>query len=186
VDQTYHIQVALPDAYADGTRSFPVVYVLDAERSFGMAADVARWLRFERVLPDVIVVGIAYGEGVAAWWQKRSRDYTPGPDRSRVWGDWPLAGGAGSFADCLEQELIPLIDGAYRTVPGDRTIVGLSFGGLFGAHLLFTRPHLFSRYVLVGPALAWDHQRVFDAGLTLVDEVIQDEGVCDRPLFLAQ
>jgi uncharacterized protein len=220
VDQTYHIQVALPDAYADATRSFPVVYVLDAERSFGMAADVARWLRFERALPDVIVVGIAYGEGVPGWWQKRSRDYTPSLDRSRVWGDWPLAGGAGAFADCLEQEVFPLVDGAYRTVPGDRTIVGLSFGGLFGAHVLFTRPQLFARYVLVGPALAWDHRRVFDeeaafaasgaplnavvytavgsrdydtvlppwrdfvarvrsrdyAGLTLVDEIIPDEG----------
>jgi uncharacterized protein len=220
VDQTYHIQVALPDAYADATRSFPVVYVLDAERSFGMVADVARWLRYARALPDVIVVGIAYGEGVPGWWQKRSRDYTPSLDRSRVWGDWPLAGGAGAFADCLEQEVFPLVDGAYRTVPGDRTIVGLSFGGLFGAHVLFTRPQLFARYVLVGPALAWDHRRVFDeeaafaasgaplnavvytavgsrdydtvlppwrdfvarvrsrdyAGLTLVDEIIPDEG----------
>jgi uncharacterized protein len=162
VDQTYHIQVALPDEYADATRSFPVVYVLDAERSFGMVADVARWLRYAREMPGVIVVGIAYGEGVSSWWQKRSRDYTPSLDRSRTWGDWPLAGGAGAFADCLEQEVVPLIDGTYRTAPGDRTIVGLSFGGLFGAHVLFTRPQLFSRYILVGPALAWDHRRVFD------------------------
>jgi hypothetical protein len=39
VDQTYHIHVALPDTYTDTTRAFPVVYVLDAERAFGMAAD---------------------------------------------------------------------------------------------------------------------------------------------------
>jgi uncharacterized protein len=162
VNQTYHIHVALPDAYTDTTKAFPVVYVLDAERAFGMASDVARWLRHAREMPDVIIVGIAYGEGVPQWWQKRSRDYTPSLDRSRAWGDWPLAGGAGAFADCIEQEVIPLVDGAYRTLPGDRTIVGLSLGGLFGAHVLFTRPQLFSRYLLVGPALAWDHRRVFD------------------------
>jgi predicted alpha/beta superfamily hydrolase len=29
----------LPDAYTDTSRAFPVVYMLDAERAFGMAAD---------------------------------------------------------------------------------------------------------------------------------------------------
>lgn len=85
VDQTYQIQVALPDGYADIDGSFPVLYVLDADRSFGMVTDIARWLAWADEIPDVIVVGVAYGEGMEAWWQKRSRDYTQSPDRGRLW-----------------------------------------------------------------------------------------------------
>ena len=166
VDQTYQIQVALPDGYADTDSSFPVLYLLDADRSFGMATDIARWLAWADEIPDVIVVGVAYGEGMEAWWQKRSRDYTQSPDRGRPWGEWPLAGGADAFADFLQNELFPFVEGRFRTVAGDRTVLGISFGGLFGAHVLFTRPELFQRYLILSPALAWDNRRVFEEEAT--------------------
>jgi hypothetical protein len=93
VDQNYHIPVALPASYCDLSKSFPVLYLLDTDKSFGMAQDIVGWLSWAGEIPELLVVGITYGEGTDACWQKRSRDYTPTKDRSRVWGDWPLAGG---------------------------------------------------------------------------------------------
>jgi uncharacterized protein len=159
VDEEYSILVSLPEGYAASERTYPVLYVLDAEKSFGLARDVVDWLSWAREMPRMIVVGISYGEGTADWWQKRSRDLTSRPDRSKIWGEWPLAGGADAFRRFLSGELFPLIDSQYRAGP-DRVLVGLSFGGLFGAYDLLSPDRLFGRYLLVSPAYGWDYDAI--------------------------
>ena len=149
VDQEYKLQIFLPPGYADASKSFPVLYLLDGDKSFGMARDIVDWLIFRREIPQIIIVGIAYDEGSKAWWDKRSRDYTPWKDRMKIWGEWPLAGGADNFKKFMQEELVPFIDSNYRTVKNDRTIAGLSFGGLFAAYVLFEEPSLFQRYILI-------------------------------------
>jgi len=67
----------------------------------------------------------------------------------KIWGEWPLAGGADNFKKFMQEELVPFIDSNYRTVKNDRTIAGLSFGGLFAAYVLFAEPSLFQRYILI-------------------------------------
>ena len=161
VDQEYQLQIALPPSYFDKEKSFPVVYLLDADKSFGMAKDIHDWLiRFDEI-PELIIVGIAYGEGTSQWWQKRVRDYSPTKDSTQVWGDWPLAGGGEDFLQFIAQELIPFIDTSFRTQANDRTIVGLSLGGLFAAYALLTQPELFLRYVVIAPAFLWDDKVIF-------------------------
>ena len=161
VDQEYKLQIFLPPGFADTSKSFPVLYVLDGDKSFGMAKDIVDWLIFRREIPQIIIVGIAYDEGSKAWWDKRSRDYTPWKDRTKIWGDWPLAGGADNFKKFLQEELIPFIDATYRTVKSDRTIAGLSIGGLFAAYVLFSEPSIFQRYIMSGSALIWDDFHLF-------------------------
>ena len=161
VDQEYKLQIFLPPGYADASKSFPVLYLLDGDKSFGMARDIVDWLIFNREIPQIIIVGIAYDEGSKAWWDKRSRDYTPWKDRTKVWGDWPLAGGADNFKKFIQEELVPFIDSNYRTVKNDRTIAGLSFGGLFAAYVLFTEPSLFQRYIMSGAPFIWDDYHLF-------------------------
>jgi len=56
------------------------------------------------------------------------------------------------------------VEDRWRSDPADRCLVGWSLGGLLGLHALFTRPQMFSRYILVSPSIWWDDQRV------LVDE----------------
>ena len=143
VDQEYLIQVALPDGYAESEREYPVLYVTDGEKSFGLARDVSAWLAHGREVPRMIVVGISYGESAEAWWQKRSRDLSPSKDESEIWGPWPMAGGADSFRKFLSAELFPLIEETYRT-RSDRSYVGLSFGGLFGPTTFSRRTGSFS------------------------------------------
>ncbi len=161
VDQEYQIQVYLPPGYENSTKSFPALYLLDADKSFGMAVNIVEWLSWAKEIPEAIVVGIAYGGDTQNWWDKRSRDYTPWKDSQKVWGDFPLAGGARNFLKFLKEELIPWVDSNYRTAGNDRGLAGLSFGGLFGTYVLFVEPRLFSRYLLSGAALIWDDRHVF-------------------------
>jgi predicted alpha/beta superfamily hydrolase len=191
VNDKYVIQLCLPPTYASSDRRFPVLYILDADRSFGLVCDAIGWLtRFNEILP-AIVVGISYGTSDQDWWQKRSRDYTPSPDASKLWGEWPMAGGADAFRAFLRDELVPFVDGQYRTTPGDRGLVGLSFGGLFGAWVMLVDPTLFTRYVLVAPALAWDNRRVFGMEEAyardhrqLPARVFIGNGALDEPIIL--
>src|SRR5512143_1814520 len=161
VGDTFVIQVRVPPSYAGSEKKYPVLYVLDGDKCFGLAADTAEWLAWAKEAPEIIVVGLAYGEG-RDWWQKRSRDLTPTKDASKVWGEWPMAGGAARFQDFLAGELFPFVESHYRALPDDRAVAGISFGGLFGAFSLFTRPTLFQRYILIAPAFVWDRQRLWE------------------------
>ncbi len=58
-------------------------------------------------------------------------------------------------------ELIPYVNRAYRVDPDDKTIMGLSFSGLFPTYLLFTETDLFEHYVIVSPSLWWDDGVIF-------------------------
>jgi predicted alpha/beta superfamily hydrolase len=137
------------------------MYLLDSDKSFGMAKDIVEWLNWFQEVPELIIVGIAYGEGTDQWWQKRSRDYTPWKDRALTWGEWPLAGGGDAFLQFIAEELIPFVDTTFRTLPNDRVLVGLSFGGLFATYCLFTQPELFNRYIIISPAFLWDAKAIF-------------------------
>ncbi len=70
-----------------------------------------------------------------------------GPEYQRA------SGGAPAFLDCLINEILPLVERRWRADPGDRTLVGHSFGGLFAGWTLQTRPDSFNRYLLVSPSL---------------------------------
>jgi uncharacterized protein len=190
VGDRFHVLVTLPEGYAGDEANYPVLYVLDAEKSFGLASDVVDWLTWAREIPPVIVVGISYGLGTAEWWQKRSRDLTPTLDSVGPYGRWPVSGGADAFRAALRTEVIPLVEGHYQT-HGERMLVGLSFGGLFGAYDLLQEPPLFDHYLLVSPALAWDDELVLelerahaDAGRTLGARVYTAVGSEDRPNIL--
>jgi len=161
VNQRYKIQIALPQDYSKSSASFPVLFLLDSDKSFGMARDIIDWLSWRRIIERVLIVGISYGEGTEEWWEKRSRDYTPWKDRTNIWGDWPLAGGADNFLKFLEKELIPWVDSNYRTKKSERALVGLSIGGLFVSYAVIKATQLFNKYLMSGAALIWDAKHIF-------------------------
>ena len=161
VDQEYSLEIYLPPSYSDSLKSFPVLYLLDSDISFGMAKNIMDWLLLFKEIREVIVVGISYREGFSNWWSKRTRDYAPTKDQSKIWGEWPISGGADNFMKFIKLELIPFIDSNYRTVKNDRTIAGISLGGLFSTYVLFTDPLLFKNYIMSGSALIWDYKMAF-------------------------
>jgi predicted alpha/beta superfamily hydrolase len=161
VGDKYLIQTFIPDQKAIPTDSLPIVFVLDADMSFGLVYDIVRWLTWGREIPYVAIVGISYGTGQSDWWKKRSRDFSESKDATKHWGDWPLAGGASNFKGFIEKELFQFLETEYNLKGGSKTIIGLSFGGLFCADVLFSKPELFDNYIILGPALLWNDKEIF-------------------------
>lgn len=145
VKDTFRILISIPDNYSSTDKKYPVLYVLDGDIAFGMAASIARYLQIGDNTPELIIVGIGYGSADKSAGEKRRRDYRP-----------VESGGAENFLLFIENELIPFIDSNYKTNPGDRIINGYSIGGLFGLYSLFTKPEIFNRYIIGSPGLAWD------------------------------
>jgi|ERR1035437_6068039 predicted alpha/beta superfamily hydrolase len=150
-DESYIIQVGLPAGYSHSDKSYPVLYVLDGDKSFGMTKEISDWLIWSNEIKDIIIVGISYGRGNAVWWQKRSRDYTQFKDT--VYYYYPNAGGADNFLMFIKNELFPAVNKNYRTIQDSNAIMGLSFGGLLSSYILLTQPDMFKGYILISPSL---------------------------------
>ena len=176
----YIIQVRLPAGYSSSTDNYPVLYVLDGEKTFGMAVDTVEWLGWAEEIEELSVIGIAY-EDSRNWRQKRSRDFTPVRDAGNPWGQFPDAGGADKYQGFLREELIPLIDQSYRTRRNERGLAGISFAGLFGAYTLFTDPGLFNAYILIAPALIWGEKAMWQ----LEDAYHKRSGTLKAKVFTA-
>jgi len=157
VEDDFYIYISIPDEYDNSSESYPVLYLLEGDVAFGMGAGIARYLQIGNDIPKLIIVGIGYGELKASDGNMRRRDYTISsvPYSSNT-------GGAPKFRTFLKEELIPYIDGNFRTEKNDRTLYGYSLSGLFAVYSLFTEPDLFNRYIIGSPHLSWDSYRIFD------------------------
>ena len=143
--------VATPPAYERSKQRYPVVYLTDAETQFLHTKATVDFLARNGLMPHAIVVGVTNTD--------RSRDLTPTrSDYIRADGErlrFPTSGGADRFLDFFEKELIPWVDGTYRTEPF-RVFCGHSFGGLFAVHAFLGRPDLFNAVIAVSPTYQWD------------------------------
>ncbi len=172
----FHLYISIPDDYDQSDKKYPVLYLLDGDVAFGMAASIARYLQFGNAIPELIIVGIGYGALKKNEGNMRSRDYTISPKRGRRG-----TGGAPKFREFLKEELIPYIENTYRTIPDDRTINGYSLGSLFAVYTLFTEPDLFSRYIIGSPHLSWDDYRIF----TVQEEAFEKMDDIDAKVFIS-
>jgi predicted alpha/beta superfamily hydrolase len=160
----YQLFVSLPVDYKKTKITYPVVYMLDADYSFSLVRNVVTHFVEREDLPPMILVAIAY-PGAATnretYKMNRTRDYTPvyAPDGGYGAEYQKVSGGGPKFRGFLAREVIPFIERKFRTTPGDRTIIGHSYGGLFGTYVLLTEPALFKRYIIVSPSL-WYSNRV--------------------------
>src|SRR3712207_1470588 len=133
LDRKYHLSVALPDGYRTSTQAYPVIYVLDGDAYFGMAARLTTINQWFKRAPEAIIVGISYGtESYDQWATLRERDFKIPEVR-----DAPPDSAANLFLDALTQEMVPFIDANYRTIPSDRCLYGYSSSGFFVLYALF-------------------------------------------------
>jgi predicted alpha/beta superfamily hydrolase len=156
IEDDFYLYISLPDDYDKSDKKYPVLYVLDGDVSFGMAASIARYLQFGNTIPELIIIGIGYGTLRKNEGNLRRRDYSISSKMGRS-----ETGGAPKFRDFLKEELIPFIENSYRATPNYRTISGYSLGGLFAVYTLFTEPELFNHYIIGSPHLYWDDYRIF-------------------------
>ncbi|GAB5557928.1 MAG: alpha/beta hydrolase-fold protein [Schleiferiaceae bacterium] len=156
VPQTYQLKISFPKSYfKTPNKKYPVLYVLDAETNFGGVSYIVQRLIKDGLIPEILVVGIAYDTDYKNFYRLRSRDLTPVELPNLSIGGNPVdpTGGAPAFSKFLEEELFPFVEDEYRIQPNDRALYGHSYGGLFGAYTFIENPDLFNRYLLLGPSL---------------------------------
>ena len=168
IKQDYRISVALPPSYtAHPERSYPTIYLTDANFYFGMVTELTRIMSFGEELPETIVVGIGYptGEPLAEATKEvirlRARDLIPVPDPAKAGDDSKPSGGPSAFLSFIQSALIPLIEQEYRANPAARVLMGHSYGGLFTLYALFQRPQLFAGSVTGSPSLFYGDRVMF-------------------------
>jgi predicted alpha/beta superfamily hydrolase len=156
------ITVFLPPGYeqARGVR-YPVLYMHDGQNLFDPAAAFKKgehWrvgetaselIEAGRLNPLIIV-------GIANTGPRRIHEYTPTYDRRRGGGE------ADAYGRLIVDELKPLIDSTYRTLPDpiNTAMAGSSLGGLVTLYLGLKRPGVFSRLGAMSPSVWWDRRAV--------------------------
>lgn len=152
-DSDYTLHINLPQSYGDDpTKTYPVFYALDGYRIFGTTTHIYNGIWDDGFAPEMIIVGITNSGTIASPTLNRTRDLTP-TTIERI----STSGGAPTFLKVLSDELIPLIDRLYRTDKTNQTLIGTSFAGLFTYYTLFTKPSLFTNYIIHNPTLWWDN-----------------------------
>lgn len=164
---SYVLSVALPFSYAESDDRYPTLYLLDNHYSLLIARNIVDHMSDRGDLPEIVLVGVGYDgptqRSSDAYRLNRTRDYTPTYSPRGGYGEryQKVSGGGPRFLDFLAEELVPAIDSRYRTQPGDRALVGHSYGGLFTVYALLTRPQLFRRYIAVSPSLWYEDHWIF-------------------------
>ena len=156
--RSYRLYIKLPKGYKSSEnrdKQYPVIYLTDAMYTFQIMSGVTRFPMNSKQMAPAIIVGISWELGLKSD-HSRVRDYTPTVDTS-----WKkVTGGADRHLQFIKRKIIPYIDQNYRTDANQRTYVGNSLGGLFGAYILLQQPDLFKNYLIGSPSFWW-HDRYF-------------------------
>jgi uncharacterized protein len=169
-DKSYELMVSLPKKYSEqDTFHYPVLYVLDGKYSFNSMSSIREGFDLGKEIKDIIIVSIDGNCSTDAdWLASRYNDFTPSSFlqsdtlMSKIMNiplDKLKSGGAESFLNTLEKELIPYIENQYKTT-ADRGLSGHSLGGLFAGYCLLKKPDLFKRYGINSPSFWWNNSEM--------------------------
>ncbi len=157
VDRRYQLWVCPPSGY-DDSRSYPLIFCLDAPWTFGTATDTARLLGLAKQIPRAIVAGVAHDTYMRDVVEQRAIDFTVTPATSPpaigVKTPAEQLGGAEAFRVWLAETVLPLLRADYSV--STITLVGHSFSAMFGVHVLLTDCTMFDGYLLASPSVWWD------------------------------
>jgi predicted alpha/beta superfamily hydrolase len=154
------IRVLLPpgyDAAENRSKRYPVLYMLDGQNLFDAClSDVSHveWrldetvyrLIREKAIPEMIVVGVDHAGA------KRAYEFLPyrdsfNPDVEESAGKY--------FPDFLATEVLPFVNGQYRTLTGhgNTALGGASYGGVATLYGLMARPSTFGYGLIESPTI---------------------------------
>jgi predicted alpha/beta superfamily hydrolase len=161
--ETRTLNIYLPENYKpNDTTKFPVVYLLDgsADEDFIHVVGLYHFNSFTWInrAPRSIIVGIANVD--------RKRDFTSPTTIPADSARCATCGGSEKFINFIEKDLQPYIEKKYRTNTS-KTIIGQSLGGLLATEILFKKPELFNKYVIISPSLWWDDSSVLNLPLNI-------------------
>lgn len=178
IRDTFKIDVQLPAEYAKNpNKQYPVAVVLDGNFYFPMLSAALKQYEEAGLLPPIILVGVGY-RSFKVMDSLRNRDYLyPAPLKS---DETSSSGGGLNFYSFITQELIPKIDGDYRTKKEDKTLLGHSFGGYFSLFALLQQIQnhqpVFKNFVAASPS-TWYHNFYLNQLPHLLKKEQQSPGV---------
>lgn len=153
--------VYLPPTYLENTEArFPVLYMHDGQNLFdkALAFGGSEWKVDEAfdeaaesgAIREAVVVGVGNTSA-------RIFEYTPTPDP-----EYTPSGGGDGYLALLVEDLKPLIDAEFRTLPGRETtaLMGSSLGGLISSYAGVKRPEVFGLIGSMSPSVWWDNKVV--------------------------
>jgi predicted alpha/beta superfamily hydrolase len=147
------ITVRLPydyEAKDTPARTYPVLYLIDGgpEQDYPHIAGIAQLSDTNPAWGEFILVGV---ETV----NRRSEISPAVIDAAKYKDLGAVPGGSGKFRDFLRDEVMPWVNGRYRT-SGRDGLIGESLAGLFTMETFLREPELFDDYVSVSPSLWWE------------------------------
>ncbi len=147
------LNIYLPEGYnKNDTATYPVIYLLDgsADEDFIHVVGLIQFNTFSWInrVPKSIVVGISNKD--------RRRDFTFPTTVEADKKKSPSTGHSDKFIAFIEKELQPFIEKKYKANTS-KTIIGQSLGGLLATEILFTKPSMFNKYIIISPSLWWDN-----------------------------
>ncbi|MGB5850453.1 MAG: alpha/beta hydrolase-fold protein [Ignavibacteriaceae bacterium] len=160
------ILINTPAGYEESNIMYPTLYITDGAENFFIATAIVNFLSRSQQIPQMIVVGIPN--------VNRNRDLSP----SVIEGT-SNPGGGDNFLNFFEDELIPYIDGTYRT-SNYRILFGHSLGGMFANYTMLARPELFNAFISASPYLMYDNEYVVKEAKSKLDNLSNFE----RQLFI--
>lgn len=183
----YQLSISLPASYATAKdRRYPVVYACDGYWDFEKLHAIYGTLVYDKVIPEVIIVGLGYAGENLDYGRLRRWELSPVP------AELPNGGHAADFLRSLETEIIPFVEREYRADPKHRVLTGGSLGGLFTLFAMYTKPELFGGYIAAGPAAADGHdwllgyeEKFVKSGRPLNARLYVAGGGNESPWFLA-
>lgn len=180
--RVYPLFIKTPRSYElNRDRKYPVIYLTDARYSFQIASGATRFPMNSGVMKEAIIVGISYSNNSKGA-SSRIRDYTP--SQATSWKQ--QTGNAEQHAKFIREVVFPYIESKYRVNPSNRTFVGNSLGGLFGAFILFKHPDMFSSYILGSPSVWFNKNQILTSHVTKAElpiKVYLSVGSLEQPDF---
>lgn len=160
LEETREIWVGLPTQY-DSTKSYPTLYVMDAEWQFDISFAIMKELAANDKIPSHIVIGIPHVNYVN---RIKNLTFTPSPFNSHgkrdsiaaYYFDENNTGGGKTYYSHLTREIVPFVDSLYKT-NGFDVFIGHSLSGYYGAYIL-TMNSPFNAFQLYDPSI-WYNQR---------------------------
>ena len=162
MDEKRDFMVYLPPRYeAEPDRRYPVLYLQDGQNLFDpdtsfipgkywRVGETADQLIMAGAIAPLVIVGI-YNTG-----RYRINEYTHIEDKR-------LGGGrADAYGQMLVEELKPLVDHRYRTLPGSENcgLGGSSLGGLVSMYLGLRYTRVFGKLAAMSPSVWWRNRAI--------------------------
>lgn len=191
------VRVYLPSNYDQNNKYYPVLYMHDGQNVFedeGAIKGVSLGLKdyLDKNKLEIIVVAI----DLNAEGEERINEYCPwvnGETAAKILGYPCKAGGKGeAYLDFIIQELKPLIDRKYRTLPDHTSMAGISLGGLISTYAACRYPHVFKRVAALSPGYYRNQEEIESiirkSDLSAIDRFYMDFGTNeageDNALFM--